>query len=204
MNRLLVEIQNVHNDNTKIFSVNPDLELLTPYEKIAEMGQVAIFLKNNLFECIEVFGVKTTSELIEESQNGFSYLISNNMPEFKKKALQEKPNINVPNSEKSHYNTIWDTIKDHSKEIGWTVLAAIALAGAYKIYKNYFSKAARACKGKSGSEKEACMTNYQHQAYKLKQQSLKKSLKLANRSNDATKYKKKINDEIQKINQKLK
>jgi hypothetical protein len=231
MNNLLHEIHEIHFGDSDVFSVNPELENLSLHEQIAEIGQAAVFLKNNLYECIDLFGVKITSELIEDSQNGFNSLIQmtesfNSVPSSAKyqPAAKSTPNTshnfntpptkpatpkNPPNDfnsppQSTHTSDIWETIKGHSKEIGWTVLAAIALTAGYKIYKNYFSKAARACKGKTGTEKDACMINYQIQAYKLKKQALQKSLSMANRTKDSIKFKNKINSEIKKIDKKIK
>jgi len=44
--------------------------------------------------------------------------------------------------------------------IGVLALAALLAYGAYRTYKRFFSKAATACKGKSGSEKTACMNKF--------------------------------------------
>jgi len=213
---LLENVNLLHSND--IFSCNPDLEKITIYEQIAEIGQSAVFLKNNIFECIDIFGVSVTSDLIEESQIIFKSLIESvssehiiegsitplvNFGGSQRHSPSDQPNNITKLPKISQPTSIWDTISKHSKEIGWTVLAAIALAGAYKIYKNYFSKAAQACKGKSGNEKDACMSNYQVQAYKLKQQALKKSLSLANKTKDSSKFKNKINSEINKINSKI-
>jgi len=58
--------------------------------------------------------------------------------------------------------------------------AGIAVAGAgllaaYKIYKSFFSKAARACSGKSGDEKKACMAQYRLRALRAQIAALTKA-----------------------------
>jgi len=44
--------------------------------------------------------------------------------------------------------------------IGYAALAALILTAGYYVYKNYLSKAARACKGKKGPEKKSCMVKF--------------------------------------------
>lgn len=55
---------------------------------------------------------------------------------------------------------------------GQTLPIAAVLAGityaAIKIYKNYLSKAAKACSGKKGEEKKSCMEKFKKDAIKQK------------------------------------
>lgn len=53
--------------------------------------------------------------------------------------------------------------------------AALAVTLAAKVYKNYLSKAARACKGKKGPEKQQCMRKAKMNARKEKITSLTKA-----------------------------
>jgi len=52
--------------------------------------------------------------------------------------------------------------------------AGLATFAAAKIYKNYMSKAARACAGKTGADKQACIQKYKEAAAKAKAKALKK------------------------------
>lgn len=52
------------------------------------------------------------------------------------------------------------------KAVGGAALAALLIYGGTKIYKRFLSQAARACKGKSGAEKSACMAKAKADALK--------------------------------------
>lgn len=51
-----------------------------------------------------------------------------------------------------------------SKKIRGVAILAAILSMAYKVYKEYYSKAAKACEGKKGLEKQECMRNYKIEA----------------------------------------
>jgi len=225
MGILYESVHYIHRNEKDIFETNPDLEWLNIHEEIAELGQAALFLQNNLFECIDVFGPSVVTYLIEDLKHDFDILLSESIIPKKfhktdtgtksivptnlhKDYVENKPHPTVNSHsivpDVNHPHSILDVIKDHSTEIGWTVLAAIAIAGAYKIYKNYFSKAAQYCKGKTGDEKQACITNYQNKAYQMKIKTLKKSLDLSNKTKNPSKYREKIQSEIKKIQKKIK
>jgi len=171
-----------------IQDLNEDQNQLSEIVLISEIGSSLIFLKSNQRDCIDLFGAKVTSELIEESVLDYKEIMQEG---FSSNAPEKSPPID--------FKAIWETIKDKGDVIGGAALAALVIAGSYKIYKNYFSKAAKSCKGKSGEEKTACMTNYRENAYKLQQDVLKKSLDMSNKSKDPSVFKKKIEIQIRKL-----
>jgi hypothetical protein len=59
--------------------------------------------------------------------------------------------------------------------VGGIAAAALAITLAAKVYKNYLSKAARACKGKKGPDKQQCMRKAKIEAQKQKVMSLTKA-----------------------------
>ncbi len=75
------------------------------------------------------------------------------------------------------------------------ILAAMAGLG-YKVYKNHFSKAAKACKQHKGQTKKSCIKAYKDQAIKLEIQAYEKMIAKCKMSKDpescATKARKKI------------
>jgi hypothetical protein len=81
--------------------------------------------------------------------------------------------------------------------IAAATVAAAAVAGAYKIYKNYFSKAARACKGKEGDAKQACMKKFKADAVKAEISALKSGMSKCAKSKDPAKCKAAIQKKIQ-------
>jgi len=79
-----------------------------------------------------------------------------------------------------------------------TVIAATGAAG-YQVYKNRMSKAARACGGKSGLEKQQCMINNRKQALMAQAQKLAGSMSKCDTTRDPTKCKAKIQSKIEKL-----
>jgi len=89
-------------------------------------------------------------------------------------------------------------LSKHQKKIGVAALVAAASFIAYKAYKNYFSKAAKACAGKSGAEKQACMAKVRQQANKAKIAALRKGSSMAKNSSNPSKARAAINAKIAK------
>jgi|WetSurSiteA1Bulk_404760.scaffolds.fasta_scaffold01494_3 hypothetical protein len=52
----------------------------------------------------------------------------------------------------------------HKKVLGGTAAAALATYGAVKAYQRWMSAGAKACKGKSGAERTACLQQYKQKA----------------------------------------
>jgi len=189
---LLLETINEINDNSFLGQYGIDQKELNEIEMISEIGSSMLFIKNNYREFIEIFGAKITSELIEDINTDYQTILSESILSDGKH--DPKPIVD--------FKSIWDTIKEHGGVIGASALAALVITASYKIYKNYFSKAAKACSDKTGNEKEACMTNYRADAYKMQQASLKKSLSMADKSSDPKSFRKKIEIRLQKLKSK--
>lgn len=83
------------------------------------------------------------------------------------------------------------------------VIAAAAITLAYKSYKRFFSKAAKACSHYSGNQKTNCMTKYKKQAMTSQVSFLKKGMSQCSKSKDPTKCKQKIQTKINSIKGKL-
>ena len=104
------------------------------------------------------------------------------------------------NKGKGVMSTVAQWTKDHpdaSKGIGAGILAAIATYAAYKIYKRFLSKAARACKG--DADKSACMAKFKDQAKQAQIKELKKGVSACSKSSDPGKCKTVINNKIAKL-----
>jgi hypothetical protein len=89
------------------------------------------------------------------------------------------------------------------KKVAIGVVIAAALYASYKIYKNYLSKAARSCKGKSGLDKQNCMAKFKSGAAKAQISQLKTSTNLCNKSNNPQLCREKILAKIKKLEGKL-
>jgi len=97
----------------------------------------------------------------------------------------------------------WDSIKkfvvNHPGGIGAAAMVAAASFISYKVYQNYFSKAAKACAGKSGEAKTACMAKARGQANKARVASLNKAKGLAAKSKNPSKVRSAIAAKIAKL-----
>ena len=80
------------------------------------------------------------------------------------------------------WGKITEFTSKHGTKIGVAALVAAASFIAYKAYKNYFSKAAKACAGKSGAEKAACMAKAKQSATRARLTALKKGASMAKNS----------------------
>jgi len=192
MSSILLETINELNDDSFLGQFGIDRKELNEIEMLSEIGSTMLFVQNNYRDCVNIFGAKVTGELIEDINKEYKNIITEGI--MSNGVEKPKPMVD--------FKSIWDTIKNHGGVIGATALAALVITASYKIYKNYFSKAAKACKGKTASEKEACMNNYRANAYKMQQNALKKSLSMADKTSDPKSFKKKIEIRLQKLKSK--
>lgn len=82
------------------------------------------------------------------------------------------------------------------------ITAAVVLGN--KIYKNYFSKAAKACAGKTGKVKDLCMEEFKRKAVQAEISALEKAKKYCKKSKTPNECVNKLNQEIQKNKGKMK
>lgn len=82
------------------------------------------------------------------------------------------------------------------------VLAA-AIAGGVAAYKRFFSKAAKACKGKSGNEKTSCMNKFKRQAQQAKVSAMVSAKSKCAKSKDPSSCKIKLDKKIAKEKAKM-
>lgn len=97
--------------------------------------------------------------------------------------------------------------QNYQQEIGPTFLAISAtslLMTAYKTYKDYLSKAARACDTMTGRDKSLCMTKYKMEGIRNYIQQLQKSLTKCEEAKYPEKCREKIKERIQKLEEKHK
>ncbi len=74
--------------------------------------------------------------------------------------------------------------------------AALVGYGGAKLYKNYLSKAARACAGKTGEEKAKCMAKFRTEAAKVRLEYLKSSMDKCKGTGDPDLCKKMIKEQM--------
>lgn len=82
-------------------------------------------------------------------------------------------------------------------------VAALVITLAFKTYKRFLSKAARACKQFAFDAKTSCMNKYKRDALKAQVGELTKGKAKCSKSNNPTKCAEKINKKIHNVKAKL-
>ncbi len=82
-------------------------------------------------------------------------------------------------------------------------LAAAIITTSVVIYKRFLAKAARACKGKSGTVKSDCINNFKIKAHKEQIKKLSKDKSLCKKSKNPAKCVYKVGNKIAKIKKKI-
>lgn len=82
-------------------------------------------------------------------------------------------------------------------------VAAAIITASSLAYKKYFSKASRACKGKSGEEKNKCMKMQRGNALKAQMATLKSGISKCSQSKNPTKCRQKVIKRMDEIKYKL-
>jgi len=75
---------------------------------------------------------------------------------------------------------------------------------AYKVYKAFFSKAAKACRTKAGRDKQECIYKYKVAALRQQIKALKKNRAYCKKAKEPEKCRQRIDSEIEKVKQKIK
>ena len=88
--------------------------------------------------------------------------------------------------------------------LGPALLSALLLFAAYKTYQRFFSRAAKACKGKSGADKTNCMLQFKIKALEAQVADLNAAKRGCNVSRRPVKCNVVLEKKIQKIKQKIK
>jgi len=82
---------------------------------------------------------------------------------------------------------------------GGAAAAALAIYAGYKIYKRFFSQAAKACAGKSGKEKTACMNKYKKTALMKQASAIQSGVSKCAKSKDPAKCKAALSKKVASI-----
>jgi len=119
-------------------------------------------------------------------------------------AKTEKIKIHTPQN-KSYYQALKDYISNPKNQKSLLTYGGLALLGVAGltlitnyIYKKYFSAAAKACKGKSGAEKRACMLAYERKAIDKTIKKLQQNLKNCDKVDNPEKCQIRIRKQILK------
>jgi len=92
--------------------------------------------------------------------------------------------------------------KGAAKGLGAAAVAAAAIYGGYKVYKNFLSKAARACKG--SENKQACMQQHKNKALQAQISAVRSGASKCSTAKDPAKCKAAITAKLQKLQGKIK
>lgn len=96
-----------------------------------------------------------------------------------------------------------NTMSGTSKGLAAAAAVALVVAGGYAIYKRYFSKAAKACKGKSGSERSVCIKKFKIDAIKAQISALNSGMGKCAKTKNPSKCKAAIQNKVAKLKAKL-
>jgi len=83
------------------------------------------------------------------------------------------------------------------------VVVAAIIAGSYMVYKRFFSKAAKACKGKSGGERKTCLQTFKNNAVKAQMSALNSGMGKCAKTKNPTKCKLKVQNKIKRLQSKI-
>ncbi|GIU69104.1 MAG: hypothetical protein KatS3mg002_0340 [Candidatus Woesearchaeota archaeon] len=132
-------------------------------------------------------------------RNGDTNLVNQTLNILK----QQEPTA-IENARRSlNINTLLQSGKSAAVLFSAAVIVATILYISYKIYNNYFSKAAKACAGKKGIDKKECMIDYKLNSLRAQQTVLRKGLAVCSSTTDPNKCKNSIMKRLQKIDFKI-
>jgi len=97
----------------------------------------------------------------------------------------------------------YDSEMLRNRTIAGVVLAAIIVSVGYKIYKNFLSKAAKACKGKKGEDKSKCMKVYKGKALTEEIKAMTSLMKECSKTKHPDKCRRKIQNKINEKKKKI-
>ena len=103
----------------------------------------------------------------------------------------------------SGVNAATSFVKAHPAEISGVLLAVLAIYVSTKIYKRFYSKAAKSCSTYKGSKKTICMKKFQISGYKAQLVDLKKAVTQCGLTKNPEKCVKTIKKKIDKKNKKI-
>ena len=97
--------------------------------------------------------------------------------------------------------------QNYQQEIGPGLMAISAtslLMAAYRMYKDYLSKAARSCDTMEGRDKTLCMTKYKMEGTRAQMEKLRKSLSKCQEAKYPQKCQERLQEKISKLRDKYK
>ncbi len=97
-----------------------------------------------------------------------------------------------------------ELISKHKIVIGAAGVSAAAATAGVLIYKKYLSAAAKSCKSKIGDEKQKCLIQFRITGHKAEIASLRSSISKCSNASDPMTCRKKIEDRIKNIQDRIK
>ena len=100
-------------------------------------------------------------------------------------------------------NAATSFVKAHPTEIAGVMLAVLAIYASVKIYKRFYSQAAKSCSTYKGQKKTICMKKFQLTGYKAQLMDLKKAATQCGLTKDPEKCVRTIKSKMDKLNKKI-
>ena len=110
---------------------------------------------------------------------------------------------NLKQQASSGSNAVTSFVKAHPVGISGVLLAVLAIYVSAKIYKRFYSKAAKSCSSYKGQKKTICMKKFQLGGYKIQIEDLKKAADKCGMTKNPKKCITAIQIKIDKINKKI-
>jgi len=110
---------------------------------------------------------------------------------------------NLKQQATSATNAATSFVKAHPTEIAGVMLAVLAIYASVKIYKRFYSKAAKSCSSYKGIKKTTCMKKFQLTGYKAQLMDLKKAATQCGLTKDPEKCVRTIKSKMDKLNKKI-
>lgn len=118
-------------------------------------------------------------------------------------SFMDKIRANLPSASTMAQKVSQFATSKGGQALGGAALAALLIYGGTKIYKRFFSQAAKACKGKSGGEKTACMKQAKANAIKKQISDIKSGAAVCAKSKNPEACKAGVAKKIAKLQAKM-
>jgi len=175
-------------------------------QKMLDVGQKAVDKYHKKDKSLKPkFDISNTSKVTPEAP---SKIISKTNDNVVKNSVELRARITksfdkLRRQASSGTNAVNSFVQSHQTEIAGVLLAMLAIYVSAKIYKRFYSKAAKSCSTYKGGKKTICMKKFQLAGYKAQLMDLKQASTKCGFTKNPEKCVKTIKSKMDKINKKI-
>jgi len=174
-------------------------------QAMADLKNVNTIIADNkaLISQGQKYGPATTAS-IDRTIKHAEEVRSKMIPHIEKIQAMKKEIWKIENPEE-HKRIVEDAAK-HAKMVGFLFVGigtVAAIAGSIFIYQRFFSKAAKACKGKKGFDRDVCISKIKIAGYEASIKTLNSKKRLCGRNEKSATCVSKINSKINRFRDKI-